>query len=129
VVGRNVETVATPQPTEVNAGQWVPAPPNLGLDLIKLFAWIKKHGSSWPLRQCQTKWNQLGHNGEDLEKIIRKIGRNDLITLGKIGSSETIVQIVDRPWADDWASYYHVELPHHGMRAGQSKEVNKFIKK
>lgn len=112
--------------------EWLPSPPDPGLDLTKFLAWLKKHSSVWPLELCQRKWDQLGHRGEDIEQIIRKMARYDLVTLGTVtkkGKSIVCICVKDRPWADNWASYRNCELPHHGKEEKQSKEINKHIKR
>ena len=115
MAGNQIRKIEKVQGPDAIQGQWTPDPPDFGIDMIRLLAWLKKHGSRWPLRSCQIKWNQLGHEDADLERVIHKMKRNDLVTVGQVGDSEKLVQVINRKWADDWASYQGVELPHHGI--------------
>ena len=87
-------------------------PPDPGKKLSRLFAWIKKNGGIVTLRKCKVKASQIRIKG--VEEKIKGI-ENFKVRMGKIpsGDKKLAINIEDKGWADGWAKYYDVEIPHH----------------
>lgn len=86
--------------------------PNPGKKLTRLLAWLKKRGGIKELSKCKKKASQIGIS--NLENEIKTIP-NTKIMLGIIpkGDRNKGIYIKDKGWADGWAKYYDLEIPHH----------------
>ncbi len=87
-------------------------PPDPGKKLARLFAWIKKRGGIVTLDKCEAKASQI-----EIKNVKDKIKgiENFIVRMGRIpsGDKEIAICIKDKCWADGWAKYYDVEIPHH----------------
>ena len=81
--------------------------PNPGQKLIPFIGWIKKRAGVRTLKECNKKCKK---EGIDIEEF-KKIGA-DLICIYRY-KGEKVVVLKDLPWADQWATYYGIEIPHH----------------
>jgi len=71
--------------------------------------WLKKRAGVRSLKECNKRWKKEGIN---IEKEIKKLGA-DLIGIYRY-KGEKVAYLKDSPWADQWTTYYGVEIPHHG---------------
>jgi len=60
------------------------------------------------LSECNKKWELEGLN---IESIIKELGPQYLGIYRYRG--EKVVKLENKVWADQWMSYYDLEVPHH----------------
>jgi len=86
-----------------------PAGPDPGLDGAVFLGWLKKRGSLRKVKDCERKCME---NGFSAKEFIKKVGQ-EKIRFAMTGNGNKVIQLVEKPWADQWMIYYDVEVPHH----------------
>ena len=86
-----------------------PDGPDPGINGAIFLGWLKKRGSIIKTQDCERKCEE---NGFTANEFIRQMGQ-EYILIGKTGNGNKVIKLVDKPWADQWMTYYDVEVPHH----------------
>ena len=86
-----------------------PSPPEPSYDIVRFLGWLKKRGVIRDLKECEKKWE---HEGINIERSIKKLGIN-FIRIYRRSGGEKVVVLENKVWADQWRSYYDLEVPHH----------------
>jgi hypothetical protein len=73
-------------------------------------SWLKRNGSAKHLTTCEHK---LRHLGLSLESVISEWGEEMIIVARSRG--DRVVWLRDVVWADRWAAFHGVEVPHHAQ--------------
>jgi hypothetical protein len=86
-----------------------PGGPDPGLDGALFLGWLKKRGAIRKKKDCERKCQENGFTARD---FIKRMGI-ERIRIGETGNGNGVIKLVDTPWADQWMTYYDVEVPHH----------------
>ncbi len=123
------EKIMTVPPEVLQAAPpaWPLELPDPGNDVAKFLGWVKRRGLYHPLDLCEVKWKQMGHR-EDLNDVLDPYSPG-LVRIGREQHGTLSVKVIDRAWADNWASHYGVETFHHGQQARSGKATKNLIKK
>jgi len=90
-----------------------PDPPDVTFDEAQILAYLKKRDCICDKLECETYCfcNDIKVNLKSFQKKmgIDKIG----IYRAESSVSKYVIYIGDPKWADAWAYYYDIEIPHH----------------
>ncbi len=100
-----------------------PVPPDPTFQVTEFLQWLKKRGAMRKLSECVEKWEIEGLN---IETIIKTLQPYLCIYRYK---GEKVVKLENKPWADQWMSYYNLEVPHHRHMKGIEKMISVTEKK
>lgn len=82
---------------------------NPGFEGAVFLGWLKKRGALREVKDCERKCLE---NGFTAKEFIKQVGQ-EKIRIGETGNGNKVIVLVDKPWADQWMTYYDVEVPHH----------------
>ncbi len=71
--------------------------------------WLKKRGGMRRIQDCQRKCRE---NGFEAREFIDAMGQ-ERICLYRARGGEKVIKLEDLVWADQWMTYYDLEVPHH----------------
>jgi hypothetical protein len=86
-----------------------PEPPDLGHQVVRFLAWLKKRGAVKSLAHCKKKWKDL-----EVEATAKRL-EPARIAVYASSRGDKVVVLKDTVWADRWMIYYGEEIPHHGQ--------------
>jgi len=86
-----------------------PNGPDPGLNGAIFLGWLKKRGAIRKIKDCELKCKE---NGFTAKEFIKLMG-DERIRIGETGNGNKVIKLMDKPWADQWMTYYDVEVPHH----------------
>lgn len=84
--------------------------PDPGEEGAKFLGWLKRNRSAKCLSTCEAK---LRHLGLDARSSIESWDQEKIVIVR--GRGERIVWLKDLDWADEWARFYGLEVPHHAQ--------------
>lgn len=94
-----------------------PIPSDPTFKVTEFLQWLKKRGAIRRLSECVKKWEVEGLNIESVIKTLQPC-----ICIYRY-NGEKVVKLENKPWADQWMSYYNLEVPHHR----HMKKIEKMI--
>ncbi|MDD3069966.1 MAG: hypothetical protein PHX88_02065 [Methanoculleus horonobensis] len=71
--------------------------------------WLKKRGGMRTVQDCQRKCRE---NGFEAKYFVDSMG-SDYIRLYRAGGGDKVIKLEKPVWADQWMTYYDLEVPHH----------------
>ncbi len=71
--------------------------------------WLKKRGALRKAKDCERKCQE---NGFTAKEFIKRVGVEN-IRIAQTGNGNKVIKVVNLVWADQWMTYYDVEVPHH----------------
>ena len=71
--------------------------------------WLKKRGGMRKVQDCQRKCRE---NGFEAKEFVDTMGQ-DYIRLYRTGRGDKVIKLEKLVWADQWMTYYDLEVPHH----------------
>lgn len=90
-----------------------PPPPVVGYDLARFLAWLKKRDGYCDYEEGEC-YCRCAKTGIDLFGLVKEYGPGRIaIYRTNRTPSKKLVKLHDWNWADAWAIYYGVEIPHH----------------
>lgn len=86
-----------------------PKGPDPRLEGAIFLGWLKKRGAMRKVKDCERKCQENGFTAKD---FIKQVGIQN-VCIGQTGNGNKVIKLVDTVWADQWMTYYDVEVPHH----------------
>jgi hypothetical protein len=86
-----------------------PKGPDPGFNGAAFLGWLKKRGGIRREKDCERKCQE---NGFTAKAFIKQVGV-EYIRIGQTGNGNKVIRLVNKVWADQWMTYYDVEVPHH----------------
>ncbi len=71
--------------------------------------WLKKRGGMRKIQDCQRKCRENGFEARD---FIDAMGQ-ERICLYRASGGDKVIKLENLVWADQWMTYYDLEVPHH----------------
>lgn len=87
----------------------LPKGPDPGFEGAAFLGWLKKRGAIRGKKECERRCQEFSFTAKE---FIAQVGV-DYILIAKAGNGNTVVKLVDKVWADQWMTYYDLEVPHH----------------
>ena len=95
-----------------------PPPPFVGYDVARFLAWLKKRDGYCDYEEGEC-YCRCAKTDIDLLGLVREYGPGRVAVYRTSKTpSKRLVKLNDWGWADAWAVYYGVEIPHHRHRNG-----------
>jgi len=85
-----------------------PEGPDPGERGARFLGWLKRSGAGRNLGTCRKKSEHLGLN---LDQSIDEWGDDRICKASSRG--DKVLWLKDTDWADAWAKFHRVEVPHH----------------
>ncbi|HDR73597.1 MAG TPA: hypothetical protein ENN85_06770 [Methanoculleus sp.] len=86
-----------------------PDGPDPGFEGAAFLGWLKKRSGMRDVSHCEVKCKE---NGFTAKEFINRVGE-DYVRLGRRPGGGKVIKLEKKVWADQWMSYYDLEVPHH----------------
>lgn len=86
-----------------------PKGPDPSFEGAVFLGWLKKRGGVRKAKDCERKCQENGFTAKD---FIKQVGEEKVL-IGLTGNGNKVIKLVDTIWADQWMTYYDLEVPHH----------------
>ena len=87
----------------------IPKNPDPERDGASFLGWLKKRGAMRGLQECERRCQEFGFTAK---YFVKRIGV-EKIQIAQTGNGNKILKLVDTVWADQWMTFYDLEVPHH----------------